>query len=44
LHHLDGSAIPAAAEHADPVGDNWVRLGDLRHDLDRLADTLDATP
>lgn len=44
LHHLDGSAIPTAADHADPVGDNWVRLGDLRHDLDRLAQALDASP
>lgn len=42
LHHLEGSTIPAAAEHADPVGDNWMRLGDLRADLDHLAHALNA--
>lgn len=40
IHHLPGSAIPPAAEWADPTGDAWTRLGDLRHDLDRLAQAL----
>ncbi len=44
LHHMEGSAIPAAAEHADPVGDAWVKLGDLRLDLAHLAHALDAIP
>lgn len=44
LHHVEGSAIPAAAEHADPVGDAWVKLGDLRLDLAHLAAALDVIP
>lgn len=40
IHHLPGSTVPPAAEWADPTGDAWTRLGDLRHDLDRLAQAL----
>ncbi|MDH4118833.1 MAG: hypothetical protein OEW30_15730 [Acidimicrobiia bacterium] len=40
IHHLPGSAVPPAAEWADPTGDAWTRLGDLRQDLDRLAQAL----
>jgi len=44
IHHLPGSTVPAAAEWADPTGDAWTRLGDLRHDLAHLAHALNDTP
>jgi hypothetical protein len=37
LFALPGSVVPGEAEWADPTGDSWSRLGDLRLDLDRFA-------
>lgn len=42
LHPLPGSTVPAWAEAADPTGDNWTRLGDVRLDLDRFARAITA--